>query len=88
MARFSFRAECVGDVCSYLARVGAKFNIEECVLRQDKLFPDVDACLSVEANLQALKSLARDIPDCHVIEESLEEGSGGAVYEGLPQNLQ
>jgi len=86
--KFSFRAECIGDLCKYLAEVGGRFKIVECVIKQDYLFPDVDATLSIATDVQALKSLARDVLDCHVIEESLEEGSGGAPYEGYSENLQ
>lgn len=88
MKKFSFRVECIGDLCRYLAEVGGQFKIVECVIRQDQLFPDLDATLSIAADLQTLKSLARDVLDCHVIEESLEEGSGGAPYEGYSEALQ
>ena len=75
MARFSFRAECIGDVCGYLALIGGSFRIEECSIKQDPVFPDVDVRLCVEAGLAELRRLARRVEDGHVIVESLVAGS-------------
>lgn len=75
---FSFRVECVGDVCSYLGLVGEQFQIEECKLKQDPVFPDIDVSLNVEAGLSELLDLARRVEDGHVIVESLMlESHGG-----------
>ena len=63
-------------MCRYLAKVGESFRIEQCIIKQDDLYPDVEVGLYVRANLQLLKTLARGIEDCHVIEESLEENGG------------
>lgn len=75
MEKFSFRAECVEDVCSYLVLVGGNFRIEECKIKQDPVFPDVDVNLCVEAGITELRRLARRVEDGHVIVESLVAGS-------------
>lgn len=75
MAKFSFRAECIGDVCSYLALVGGSFRIEECKIKQDPVFPDVDVTLCVEAGGVELRRIARRVEDGHVIVESMVAGS-------------
>lgn len=50
MALYSFRAECISDVCSYLGLVGGSFRIEECSTKQDPIFPDVDVRLCASAS--------------------------------------
>ena len=57
MALYSFRAECISDVCSYLGLVGGSFRIEECSTKQDPIFPDVDVRLCVEVGLAELRRL-------------------------------
>jgi hypothetical protein len=74
MALYSFRAECISDVCSYLGLVGGSFRIEECSTKQDPIFPDVDVRLCVEVGLAELRRLARRVEDGHVIVESLVAG--------------
>lgn len=71
MPWFSFRAECIGDVCDYLRHVGAQFRIQHLNLIQDECYPDVEAQLVVSASSAELKAIAREIEDAHIIEESL-----------------
>ena len=78
MTLYYFRAECIGDVCSYLKLVGEQFRIEECKLKQDPVFPDVDVSLAVETGLAELLDLARKVEDGHVIVESLMIKNHGA----------
>ncbi len=75
MAEFSFRAECIEDVCSYLALVGASMRIVECKIKQDPVFPDVDVSLCVEAGVTELRRIARRVDDGHVIVESMVAGN-------------
>lgn len=72
MCQYSFRAECLHDVLSFLAKVGEEVRIVKCDIRQDIVFPDCDVELDVAHSLSRLKKIADEILDLHVISESLE----------------
>lgn len=76
MALYDFRAECIGDVCSYLGLVGGRVRIKECKIQQDSIFPDIEVGLDVDADLVELRGLARRIEDGHVIVDSIRVRRG------------
>jgi hypothetical protein len=76
---YSFRAECIGDVCNYLGLVGGRVRIKECKIQQDSMFPDIEVSLDVDADILQLRGLARRIEDGHVIVDSIRVHRGKTV---------
>lgn len=74
MATFSFRAECSDDANNFQqACQNANLPVNLQVTRRDQRIPDVDIEFEAGTPIEALRDVMREIPDGHVMLETLRE---------------
>ncbi len=70
---YRFRAECVGDVGALCMILGAR--VRKLEFETQLPFPDVDAKMEAEIEIEELREAMRKTEDGHVMAESVAESS-------------
>lgn len=66
---YKFRAECIHDVLQFMNKAPFQYDIK---IEKKDLFPDVLVELKTKENIASIVSIFEDIPDSHVILETIQ----------------